>query len=42
MKNIIEVIEAHLQAQKDEVFFKDLQIQDLKQQLAEAKKELQA
>lgn len=40
MKNIIEVIEAKLQEQKDAIFFKDLQIQDLKKQLAEAEKEI--
>ena len=39
MNNIIETIEAKLQAQKDEIFFKDLQIEDLKRQLEEANKE---
>ncbi len=40
MKLIIEAIEAKLQAQKDDIFFKDLQIQDLKEQLAAAEKEI--
>ena len=33
MKNVIEAIEEKLQAQKDEIYFKDLQIEDLKRQL---------
>ena len=41
MKNIIEAIEKELQAQKDEIFFKNVQIEDLKRQLAEASKELE-
>lgn len=40
MMNIIEAIEARLQAQKDDIYFKDLQITDLKQRLAKAEKEL--
>ncbi len=40
MNNIIEAIEAKLQAQKDEIFFKNLQIEDLKRQLEEAEKEI--
>ena len=40
MKNIIETIEAKLQAQKDDIFFKDLQIADLKTSLEEAQKEI--
>ena len=40
MKNIIETIEAKLQAQKDDIFFKDLQIAESKTQLAEAEKEI--
>lgn len=39
MKNIIEVIEAKLQEQKDELFVKDLLIQDLKDKLKAAEKE---
>ncbi len=41
MKNIIEVIEAKLQAQKDDIFFKDLQIKELRENLAEAEKEIE-
>lgn len=40
MLNVIEAIEKELQAQKDAVFFKDLQIKDLKEQLAAAQDEL--
>ena len=40
MNNIIEAIEAKLQAQKDEIFFKNIQIEDLKQKLEEAEKEI--
>ena len=40
MTNIIEAIEAKLQEQKDAIFLKDLQIEDLKNQLSEAKKEI--
>ena len=39
MKNIIEVIEAKLQEQKDELFVKDLLIRDLKDKLKAAEKE---
>lgn len=40
MKNIIEVIEAKLQEQKDEIWFKDVQIKDLKAQLEKANAEI--
>lgn len=39
MTNIIEAIEAKLQAQKDEIFFKEMQIKDLKERLETAEKE---
>lgn len=39
MKNIIEAIEAKLQAQKDDIFFKDVQIKDLKERLEKAEAE---
>lgn len=42
MNLIIETIEAKLQAQKDDIFFKDLLIKDLKEQLAAAEKEIAA
>lgn len=42
MKLIIETIETKLQAQQDEIFFKDLQINELRAQLAEAEKEIAA
>ncbi len=42
MNNIIDAIEARLQAQKDEIYFKDLQIAELKRQLAAAESELAA
>ena len=41
MINVIEAIEEKLQAQKDDIFFKDLQIEDLKNQLATAKQEIE-
>ena len=41
MINVINAIEEKLQAQKDDLFFKDLQIEDLKKQLTEAETELQ-
>lgn len=40
MKNVIAAIEEKLQAQKDEIFFKDLQIEDLKNKLAAAEAEI--
>lgn len=40
MINVIEAIEKQLQAQKDEIFFKDLQITELKQQLAKAETQI--
>lgn len=40
MNNVIEAIEAKLQAQKDDIFFKDLQINELREQLAAAEKEI--
>lgn len=40
MINVIKAIEEKLQAQQDEIFFKDLQIKELKKQLAEAEKEI--
>lgn len=39
MMNVIKAIEEKLQAQKDEIFFKNLQIEELKEQLAQAEKE---
>lgn len=39
MINVIEAIEKQIQALKDEIFFKDLQIENLKKQLVEAEKE---
>lgn len=39
MINVIEAIEKQIQALKDEIFFKDLQIENLKKQLEEAEKE---
>lgn len=39
MLNVIEAIEKQLQAQKDEIFFKDMQIQELKTKLAAAEEE---
>lgn len=41
MINIIEAIEKQLQAQKDDIFFKDLQIEDLQKQLETAKSEIE-
>ena len=40
MKNVIEAIEEKLQAQKDDIFFKDLQINDLRERLAAAEKQI--
>lgn len=40
MLNVIEVIEAKLQEQKDEIFFKDLEIKDLKNKLTIAEAEI--
>ena len=40
MKNIIDAIEAKLQEQKDNILFKQILIDDLKKQLAEAEKEI--
>ena len=40
MVNVIEAIEEKLQAQKDAIFFKDLQIEELKKQLAAAEQEI--
>ena len=39
MINIINAIEEKLQKQKDDIFFKDLQIKDLQEQLAKLEKE---
>lgn len=39
MLNVINAIEEKLQAQKDEIFFKDLQIKDLKEKLEAAENE---
>lgn len=36
MLNVIEAIEEKLRAQKDDIFFKDLQINELKNQLKKA------
>ena len=41
LKNIIGAIEAKLQAQKDEIYLKDLQIVALREQLDEAEKEIE-
>ena len=41
MNLIIEAIEAKLQAQKDELFFRKIEIDDLKQQLAAANAEIE-
>ena len=40
MVNVIAAIEEKLQAQKDEIFFKELQISELKKQLAAAEAEI--
>lgn len=40
MLNVIAAIEEKLQAQKDEIFFKDLEIKDLKNKLAAAEAEI--
>lgn len=40
MTNIIEAIEKQLQAQKDEIFFKNVQIEELRTKLAEAEQEI--
>jgi predicted nucleic acid-binding Zn-ribbon protein len=40
MTNVIKAIEEKLQAQKDEIFFKEIEIKDLKNQLAAAKAEI--
>lgn len=40
MINVINAIEEKLQAQQSEIIFKDLQIDDLKKQLAAAKEEI--
>lgn len=39
MINVIEAIEEKLQAQKNDIFFKDIQIKDLKEQLEHAEAE---
>ena len=39
MINVINAIEEKLQAQKDDIYFKDLQIADLKNQLEAARSE---
>ena len=39
MRNVIEAIEEKLQAQKDDIFFKKIQIDDLKKQLEKANAE---
>ena len=41
MKNVIEAIEEKLQAQKDDIYFKDLQIADLTRQLEAAHAEIE-
>ena len=41
MVNVIAAIEEKLQAQKDEIFFKDLQISELKKKLEAAEIELE-
>ena len=40
MVNVINAIEETLQAQKDAIFFKDLQIEELKKKLAAAESEI--
>lgn len=40
MINVIETIEKQLQAQKDEIFFKQIQIDDLRKQLAAAEQKI--
>lgn len=40
MINVINAIEEKLQAQKSEIIYKDLQIDDLKKQLAAANEEI--
>lgn len=40
MLNVIEAIEEKLQAQKDEIFFKQIEIDELKRQLAAAQNEI--
>ena len=40
MVNVIAAIEEKLQAQKDEIFFKDIEIKDLKNKLAAAEAEI--
>jgi FtsZ-binding cell division protein ZapB len=40
MINVINAIEEKLQAQKDDIFIKQIQIDDLKKKLAAAEKEL--
>lgn len=40
MINVITAIEEKLQAQKDEIFFKDIEIKDLKNKLAAAEAEI--
>ena len=39
MLNVIEAIERQLQAQKDDIFFKDIEIKDLKVKVAELQAE---
>ena len=39
MTNIIEAIEKQLQAQKDDIYFQQVQIENLKKQLAEAEED---
>lgn len=39
MLNVIEAIERQLQAQKDDIFFKDIEIKDLKAQIVELQAE---
>lgn len=41
MLNVINAIEEKLQAQKDDLYFKDLQIADLKAKLAAATEEIE-
>lgn len=41
MLNVIGAIEEKLQAQKDDIFFKDMQIKDLRERLAAAEKEIE-
>ena len=40
MINVINAIEEKLQAQKDEIFFKDLKIKELREQIVQREREI--